>query len=143
MASRRKTPEHRSLSIAIAAALGTVGPVVFSSGAFAQEPDQAATPPDDLEEVVVTGSRIQRRDYTSNSPIVTVEQDAFEAQVGLNFEAYLNQLPNYNPAAAPTTTQGDVQITPVNSVGLASATCSKRSRGSGQVVTVWPRTIAM
>ncbi|HET7607492.1 MAG TPA: TonB-dependent receptor, partial [Gammaproteobacteria bacterium] len=108
------------LSIAIAAALGTVGPVVFSSGAFAQEPGQAAAPPDDLEEVVVTGSRIQRRDYTSNSPIVTVEQDAFEAQVGLNFEAYLNQLPNYNPAAAPTTTQADVQITPVNSVGIAS-----------------------
>ncbi|HEY3516648.1 MAG TPA: TonB-dependent receptor, partial [Gammaproteobacteria bacterium] len=111
--------EPRSLSLAIAAALGSMGPAVFSSTLYAQEP-QAAAPTEGLEEVVVTGSRIQRRDYTSNSPIVTVEQDAFEAQVGLNFEAYLNQLPNYNPAAAPTTTQGDVQITPVNSVGIAS-----------------------
>ena len=40
--------------------------------------------------------------------------------MGLNFEAYLNQLPEYNPAASPTTSQGDVQITPVNSVGIAS-----------------------
>jgi outer membrane receptor for ferrienterochelin and colicin len=69
---------------------------------------------------VVTGSRIVRRDYTSNSPIVTIEQEQFESQMGLNFEAYLNQMPTYNPAAAPTTTQFDVQITPVNSVGIAS-----------------------
>jgi outer membrane receptor protein involved in Fe transport len=40
--------------------------------------------------------------------------------MGLNFEAYLNQLPEYNPANSPTTTQADVQITPVNSVGIAS-----------------------
>ncbi len=73
-----------------------------------------------LEEITVTGSRIQRRDNSSNSPIVTIEADAFQAQNGLNFEAYLNQLPEYNPAASPTTSQSDVQITPVNSVGIAS-----------------------
>src|SRR5690606_14745743 len=73
-----------------------------------------------LEEVVVTGSRIVRRDYQSSSPIVTVERDAFEQQSGLNIESYLNQLPQYNPAASPVTTQQDVQITPVNSVGIGS-----------------------
>src|SRR5690606_21805415 len=51
---------------------------------------------------------------------VTVDREAFETQTGLNVEAYLNQLPQYNPAASPVTTQGDVQITPVNSVGIAS-----------------------
>ena len=86
----------------------------FRSRAYAQ------AVPDQLEEVVVTGSRITRRDYESNSPIVTVDSEAFESQMGLNFEAYLNQLPNYNPASSPTTSQGDVQITPVNSVGIAS-----------------------
>ena len=45
---------------------------------------------------------------------------AFETQTGLNIESYLNQLPKFNPAATPTTRQGDVQITPVNSVGIAS-----------------------
>src|SRR4029078_13502704 len=33
---------------------------------------------------------------------------------------YLNQLPESNPAASPTTTQADVPITPVNSGGIAS-----------------------
>src|SRR5690606_4980379 len=75
---------------------------------------------DSLEEVVITGSRIVRRDYESNSPIVTVDQADFEQQAGLNIESYLNQLPEYNPAASPVTSQGDVQITPVNSVGIAS-----------------------
>ncbi len=106
--------KRSSLSLSIAAAIAGMASGVVSVGAYAQ------AVPDQLEEVVVTGSRIVRRDTTSNSPIVTIEQDAFEAQAGLNFEAYLNQLPNYNPAATPTTTQGDVQITPVNSVGIAS-----------------------
>ena len=106
--------KRSSLSLSIAAAIAGMASGVVSVGAYAQ------AAPDQLEEVVVTGSRIVRRDTTSNSPIVTIEQDAFEAQAGLNFEAYLNQLPNYNPAATPTTTQGDVQITPVNSVGIAS-----------------------
>ncbi len=104
------------LSVSIAAALGSVGSFAYVPKAHAQE----AAPNQALEEVVVTGSRIVRRDNSSNSPIVTIEADQFQAQMGLNFEAYLNQLPEYNPAASPTTSQGDVQITPVNSVGIAS-----------------------
>jgi len=75
---------------------------------------------DEVEEITVTGSRIVRRDFESNSPITTVDADDFETQTGLNIESYLNQLPEYNPANSPTTTDGDVQITPVNSVGIAS-----------------------
>jgi outer membrane cobalamin receptor len=73
-----------------------------------------------LEEIVITGSRIVRRDYESSSPIVTIQAADFEMQTGLNIESYLNQLPEYNPAASPVTSQGDVQITPVNSVGVAT-----------------------
>ena len=104
------------LSIIAALGSGVVG-VASVDRAVAQEPQAGAQR---LEEIIVTGSRIVRRDNSSNSPIVTIEADAFQAQNGLNFEAYLNQLPEYNPAASPTTSQGDVQITPVNSVGIAS-----------------------
>ncbi len=90
--------------------------VMLSLGVVVQAQDEG----EDLEEVTVTGSRIVRRDYVSNSPIVTIESEAFEQQTGLNVESYLNQLPEYNPAASPVTTQGDVQITPTNSVGIAS-----------------------
>jgi iron complex outermembrane receptor protein len=101
----------------IAAAGSVVLGVAPADRAVAQDKQAGAQR---LEEIVVTGSRIVRRDNSSNSPIVTIEADAFQAQMGLNFEAYLNQLPEYNPAASPTTTQGDVQITPINSVGIAS-----------------------
>lgn len=105
----------RLLAASIASALGLTG----SFAANAQQSD-AVNQGEGLEEVVVTGSRIVRRDYQSNSPIVTVDRQDFETQTGLNVEAYLNQLPQYNPAASPVTTQQDVQITPINSVGIAS-----------------------
>ncbi len=73
-----------------------------------------------LEEVVVTGSRIVRRDYEANSPIVTVDAAAFEQRSGLNVESYLNQLPSFNPAASPTTMEDDIQPTAVNAVGIAT-----------------------
>ena len=114
--STKKAIAPSLLSLSIAAALGSAGSFAFVPKAQAQE----AAPNNALEEVVVTGSRILRRDNSSNSPIVTIESDQFQAQMGLNFEAYLNQLPEYNPAASPTTSQADVQITPVNSVGIAS-----------------------
>src|SRR5690554_389058 len=103
----------RLLAASVASTLGISG--AFVAPAHAQDGQEVL-----LEEVVVTGSRIVRRDYQSSSPIVTVERDAFEQQSGLNIESYLNQLPQYNPAASPVTTQQDVQITPVNSVGIAS-----------------------
>ena len=107
-AARRRalTP---SVLAASALAASFVGP------ASAQEPAGAQ-----IEEITVTGSRIVRRDFESNSPIVTINSEDFETQTGLNVEAYLNQMPQYNPAASPVTTDGDVQITPVNSVGIAS-----------------------
>jgi iron complex outermembrane receptor protein len=101
------------LAASVSTALSTLALAAIATGAYAQEEDS-------LEEVVVTGSRILRRDFESNSPIVTVDQGDFEQQAGMNIESYLNQLPTYNPAASPVTTQGDVQITPVNSVGIAS-----------------------
>lgn len=103
------------LALAVSGAVGAMALVGVMPAAYA-----AAAEEDELEEVVVTGSRIVRKDFESNSPIVTVEAADFETQTGLNVESYLNQLPEYNPAASPTTTQGDVQITPVNSVGIAS-----------------------
>ncbi|HEX7081797.1 MAG TPA: TonB-dependent receptor [Gammaproteobacteria bacterium] len=98
-----------------------------SSSAYGQEPQS-------LEEIVVTGSRIVRQDFQSNSPIVTVDNDDFETQTGLNIESYLNQMPQYNPAASPVTTEQDVQITPINSVGVA--TISLRGFGPNRSLTL-------
>ena len=44
---------------------------------------------DALEEVVVTGSRIARRDFSAQSPIVTVDADSFNARTNVGLEATL------------------------------------------------------
>lgn len=102
--------------IVMASAMAGAFGLGYTNSVVAQEGQEGES----LEEVVVTGSRIIRRDFQSNSPIITVDSDDFETQTGLNIESYLNQLPTYNPATTPVTEQGDVQITPVNSVGIAS-----------------------
>ncbi|MEJ0038027.1 MAG: TonB-dependent receptor [Gammaproteobacteria bacterium] len=63
---------------------------------------QAASTPqaDTLEEVVVTGSRIKRRDYDSQSPIVTVNSDAFQNKASVAIESTLNQLPQFKPSGS-------------------------------------------
>lgn len=54
----------------------------------------------ELEEVVVTGSRIKRRDYESQSPIVTVNSDAFQNKSSVAIESTLNQLPQFKPSGS-------------------------------------------
>jgi outer membrane receptor protein involved in Fe transport len=58
------------------------------------EPVPAAAP---IDEVIVTGSRIARRDFEANSPIFTVEATAFEEASTLAVESVLNQLPQFVP----------------------------------------------
>ncbi|MET0282600.1 MAG: TonB-dependent receptor [Steroidobacteraceae bacterium] len=104
----------------VAAVLGSAALLGYSHSVLAAEGAPADAPEAELEEVQVTGSRIVRRDLDSNSPLVTVEGEQLENRAGLNVESYLNELPSFNPAASPVTTQGDVQISAVNSVGISA-----------------------
>ena len=79
-----------------------------------------------LEEIVVTGSRIARRDFTAASPIITVGSEAFENISTLGVESALNQLPQFVPGGSSggpnSGTQfgtGDVQSTASNSPGIS------------------------
>src|SRR6185436_1996534 len=66
---------------------------------FAQQP-AAAQGGDALEEITVTGSRIVRRDYSAQTPIVTVDNEAFESRMNVGLEATLNQYPQFNVAGS-------------------------------------------
>src|SRR5689334_3019713 len=90
---------------AVAVALSVAVP------AFADGDGQATAPPAGvgataeksdsvLQEVVVTGSRIKRRDYESQSPIVTVNSDAFQNKSSVAIESTLNQLPQFKPSGS-------------------------------------------
>jgi iron complex outermembrane recepter protein len=115
----------RSLRTAVKFALSSAS-LMLIAPQFASA--QAAD--DEIVEIQVTGSRIKNRDATSNSPIVTVDATAFESQTGQNVESYLNNLPNYNPATTPTTSEDDIQPTAINGVGIA--TISLRGFGANR-----------
>jgi iron complex outermembrane receptor protein len=99
----------------IASASTTILALALAQPAFAQSSD---TPPATLAaearapsiapdpsgessaagDIIVTGSRIARRDFTATSPIVTVDSNLIEKSSSVNLEANLNKLPQFAPA---------------------------------------------
>jgi outer membrane receptor protein involved in Fe transport len=80
-------------------------------------------------QIIVTGSRIARRDYSATSPIVTVDAELLEESSAVNLEANLNKLPQFTPALTQFAT-GDIQATANNTIGIS--TVSLRSLGSNR-----------
>jgi outer membrane receptor for ferrienterochelin and colicin len=106
-----------ALSSFVFAALGTTA----HTGAFAQE--------DVLEEITVTGSRIVRRDYSAQTPIVTVDAEAFSQRSNFGLEATLNQLPQFNIAGSQS--QLSEANTPFPSASAAPGAATLDLRGIG------------
>jgi outer membrane receptor protein involved in Fe transport len=116
---KRSTPRvlvKSSLAVQISALLGLSLPGVAS----AQEA---------LEEITVTGSRIVRRDFEANSPILTVEEEVFDNTMSIGIETVMNQLPQFVPAVTPFVTT-DVQATATNTPG--ASTLSLRGLGANR-----------
>src|SRR5690606_17372164 len=107
-----------TLAAAVTAAFGT--PV---AGAQEQTRDSS------LEEVVVTGSRIARRDFEANSPIMTVGQEMIDNTMAVGIEHVLNQLPQFVPAVTQFDTQ-TIQSNPTTTPG--ASTISLRGLGSNR-----------
>ncbi len=63
---------------------------------------QTAQDQDQVDDIVVTGSRIARQDYVANSPIVTVTAEDFQATGSVNIDTLINDLPQFTPAANAT-----------------------------------------
>ena len=130
LASRRlSTRMFASASMAI---LSFAMVDAFAGQALAQS-NAAATPDkaSSVGEVVVTGSRIAKRDFSSNSPMVTVNSQAFENTANVAVEATLNKLPQFTPAQDLTgVNSSDVQPTATNTIGISTA--SLRGLGSNR-----------
>lgn len=74
--------------------VGAAAAALTAVPAFAQESE--------VEELVVTGSRIARQDYVAPSPIATVTGEQVQANADVTVEQYLNTLPQVNPAGTTT-----------------------------------------
>ncbi len=71
-----------------------------------------------IEEVLVTGSRIARRDFQAPSPIVTVDAQRLENSSTMAIESVMNQLPQFTPA--DTQFSQGIQAGPTTLLGIGS-----------------------
>src|SRR5579862_5958431 len=113
-------PQGRALlrlqKTAIALAVATA----CSSNAIAA--DAADTPKageESLSEVVVTGTRILRSDYSSPSPLVTISQDQLQATPQVSIDQALEKLPQFNPGNNQFNQAANVQATATSTPGAA------------------------
>jgi iron complex outermembrane recepter protein len=90
------------MSGAITAVLGSVFTATYAPQTLAQQPQaqaQAQQPQtraqQELEEIVVTGSRIVRRDMEVNSPLLTIDVQRLEDNAFISIEQALNDLPQF------------------------------------------------
>ncbi len=90
-----KNPFNKS-AIALAVSSATILAGSFGGVAYAQEDDT------NLEEVVVTGSRIKRADLSSVTPVSVVTGEEFVISGNLNIEQKLAELPQTLPSFGPS-----------------------------------------
>lgn len=90
---------------------------VLSGGAAHRAAAQEAR---GVEEVLVTGSRIVRRDFDASTPIMTVDAERLESTSTLSVESVLNQMPQFTPAQSQFSAQGQIQTSPTASLGIGT-----------------------
>ncbi|HZF28488.1 MAG TPA: TonB-dependent receptor [Gammaproteobacteria bacterium] len=71
------------------------------------------------DEILVTGSRIVRRDLEAASPIMTIDAQRLENSSTLGIESVLNQMPEFVPAGGTQFNSG-IQTGATASLGIAS-----------------------
>ena len=103
-----------------------VGALLLAGPVEAQPPPAQQQAP---EEVIVTGSRIARRDFEANSPITTVDEELIDNTMSVGIEKVMNQLPQFVPAVSQFVTI-DVQSTATNTPG--ASTLSLRGLGANR-----------
>ncbi len=81
---------RNAVKLALAVNAGLLG-LSAAPGALAQEGAG------ELEEITVTGSRIKKKDWTSNAPVATIGFEQIELTGTVNAESLLNTLPQMVP----------------------------------------------
>jgi outer membrane receptor protein involved in Fe transport len=95
--------------------------------------DLAVAQEDAMEEVIITGSRIVRRDLQAASPIVTVGSQSFEESSTLAVESVLNQLPQFVPSNTQFNTS-DVFPSATSTPGIS--TVNMRGLGANRTLVL-------
>jgi iron complex outermembrane receptor protein len=115
-----------SLALSAAASAQTASPTVAAPA----EPAAASRDAD----IVVTGSRIARRDYDSDTPLTTISSSTLQATSDVGIDQALAKLPQVVPGANQFFSATDLQPTPTNSPGIA--TVNLRGLGSNRTLVL-------
>ncbi len=81
---------------------------------------------DEIEEIVVTGSRIKRRDFITPSPLTTIDRDDIGFAGQATIEETLNQMPQVSPSFGRAS----------NNPGTGTAAIDLRGLGPGRTLTL-------
>ena len=104
----------RTLKSALMAGAAVATVMSVAPQAYAQD-DQSK-----VEKVTVTGSRIPRKDYTSNSPLTTVTAQQIKDSGSTTIDQLLNTLPQVVPTLARGTNNGGGGLALVDLRGLGA-----------------------
>ncbi|MDJ0941243.1 MAG: TonB-dependent receptor [Woeseiaceae bacterium] len=110
---------RNAVKLALAVNAGLVG---LSAAPSALAQDTAG----ELEEITVTGSRIKKKDFTSNAPVATVGFEQIELTGTVNTESLLNTLPQTVPGLDRTS----------NNPGNGTATVDLRGLGTNRTLVL-------
>lgn len=126
---------HKNLRSQLLNSTATVAAVLAlgHGAAFAQD-DQDAD--ESIEEVVVTGSRIPRKDLVANSPVNVVQAEEFALSATTEVETLLNTLPQAISSNGPSTNnpgngQANVNLRNLGTVRTLVLVNSRRMVGAG------------
>ncbi|MBX3561054.1 MAG: TonB-dependent receptor [Sphingomonas sp.] len=109
----------KTRKIALQAALLSTAALVCATPAYAQD-DASSAEAGSNEAIVITGSRIARRDLTSTSPLTVVGDEEFTLSGSVNVEQVINTLPQVVPGATAFSNNPGGGIATLNLRGLGS-----------------------
>jgi len=115
-------------SLPNAGLLAVVSCLPFAYPASAEDPSGESPVISGIEEIVITGSRIKRRDFLTPSPLVTLDRADIEFSGQQTIEEALNQMPQVTPDFG--------RVQDFSSQNEGRATVALRSLGPGRTLVL-------
>ena len=100
--------------------------LALPAAALGQTDEEAVVVDEAVEEIVVTGSRLARRDFTAPSPIQTIDRQTLAFSGQQTLESTLNRMPQLTPDFDRTS----------NNPGNGTARINLRGMGSGRTLVM-------
>lgn len=100
-------PKYLHVPLLCAALLVILGSLAHTPVQGQEATSDQVTTDQPIEEIVVVGSRIKRRDFATPSPVTTIDRESFLSSGQSTLEETLNRMPQVVPVSARANNSGD------------------------------------